>query len=270
MFRYGFPRRRSAPSVSITARSAFISATIPRKCHVQRVRGRNYYSDCSIPSVDRVVRDAENDNPQNRYVSPIAVFDAFRQARASRDWRKVFFCLTPDGQKNAVFEAFFGCAERGSEEDLATLKTYGLDEATLKDTLKNEYKARHGVYPDDATLLEAIDRQYGADAPGAGAIKNAAESEAAMLARKEAVVRNLVVVHVKDKAGFFEAAAKLSKRSVSPLGDLEWVIVRGDAATGSAKLTYIPTPGESPRIVKTHDKTFRFRKIDGGWLLDSL
>ena len=45
--------------------------------------------------------------------------------------------------------------------------------------------------------------------------------------------RDSVASHVKDKAGFFDAVARLSKGdSPSPLGDLEKVVVKGDTATG--------------------------------------
>jgi hypothetical protein len=96
--------------------------------------------------------------------------------------------------------------------------------------------------------------------------------------------RDAIVAHVKDKAGFFEAVVKYlhersakrhDERPVSPLADLEDLDVRGDTATGHAKETIVPNvaggesplvPGRSPQI---YEKPFAFRRINGGWLLDS-
>ena len=83
--------------------------------------------------------------------------------------------------------------------------------------------------------------------------------------------RDVVVANVKDKAGFFEAVAKLSEKDpVWPVGDLEQVVVQSDTATGRAKLTFVPSAGEPRPTVDKIDKTFKFRRVNGGWLLDSL
>ena len=96
---------------------------------------------------------------------------------------------------------------------------------------------------------------------------------------------DVVAAHVKDKAGFVEAVAKhfvesAAKRHtldpVDPLGDLEHLFVKGDIASGLAKITILPKvaggegplkPGQSPAV---YDKPFKFRRVNGGWLLDSL
>ena len=89
--------------------------------------------------------DKADTGTQKRYPSPTAVFDAYREARSKRDWRKCFSCLTPEEQNNAVFESFFECAESNSKESRAICKKYGLDEAALNDALEKTYKAKHGV-----------------------------------------------------------------------------------------------------------------------------
>lgn len=154
-----------------------------------------------------------------------------------------------------------------SKEELAILTKYCLDNATLAQTLTNEYKEKHGAYPeDDAALDGFLKMEYAADRAESGKVESGAEPGPV----PRAVVCNILAAHIKDKAGFFDAVAMLSKRPISPLGGLEQIIVRGDTAAGSAKLTYIPTPGESPRIVNPTDKAFRFRKVDRGWSLESL
>ena len=40
----------------------------------------------------------EGNNPQNRYISPTEVFDAYRKARDKRDACTVFSLLTPQTQ----------------------------------------------------------------------------------------------------------------------------------------------------------------------------
>jgi hypothetical protein len=204
-----------------------------------------------------------DDTQKKRYPSPAAVFDAYREARSGRDWRKCFSCLTSKVQDDAIFENVFACAEHDSKEERAILKKYGVDEATLTDTLKKEYKAKHGVYPDDATLNDALDKEYGADAAKSGAAQIGTKSGPPPVATNRDVMRNIVSTHVKDKAGFFEAnASLLEKNAITPLGDLEQIVVNGDTATGRANV--------GRQIEDKIYKSFRFRRVNGGWLLDSL
>jgi len=78
---------------------------------------------------------------------------------------------------------------------------------------------------------------------------------------------------VKDKAGFFDAVAKLRVDTIDPLGDLTQVAIKGNTATGRAKKTLIPMPGESPTppgsAPPVYEKTVEFRRINGGWLIDT-
>jgi hypothetical protein len=58
------------------------------------------------------------------YTSPVAVFDESRAALKKRDWRMYFACLTPDAQKDAIFETAFALGAGKTPEmdlDLAAL-----------------------------------------------------------------------------------------------------------------------------------------------------
>jgi hypothetical protein len=91
----------------------------------------------------------------------------------------------------------------------------------------------------------------------------------------EQLWRAAVVAHIKDKAGFVEAVATLSKDPVwPPLGELDRLFVQGDTATGHAKETLVPRPGEPPpkpgKSPLVIDTTVGFRRVNGGWLIDSV
>src|SRR4051794_9661804 len=77
-----------------------------------------------------------DDGPPKRYPSPKAVFDAYREACARRDWRRCFSLLTREIQDGVVFEVYFGCNIRDSKESRAILKRYGVDDATMTSYLR--------------------------------------------------------------------------------------------------------------------------------------
>ncbi len=62
---------------------------------------------------------AGDGSSKGSYQSPTAVFNAYRQAGAKRDLRKLFSCYTPRVQDGVVFDSFFASAERNSKEDIA-------------------------------------------------------------------------------------------------------------------------------------------------------
>ena len=186
-----------------------------------------------------------------RYPSPTAVFDAYREAREKRDWCKCFSLLTPEAQNDALFESFFACGMHDSKESRAILKKYGLDDAAVGDALRKKYKEKYGIDIDTAE--------------GAASVALLGDSDRDLLV-------DVVAAHVKDKAGFFEAEInQFEKNPVSPLGDLDQLVIDDDTATGRAATPgfHYETPGKTPR--KVEDKTykaFHFRRVNGGWLLD--
>ena len=160
-------------------------------------------------------------------------------------------CLTPEAQNEATFEVFFACAESNSERDLAIAKKY-VDLASIDGDYDKRYKEKHGVDLGKHRAGHENDPNY---------VPPASDRD---------LLRDTVASHVKDKAGFFEAVARLSEGAPGPpLGDLEKLIVNGGTATGRAKIALPPKPGERPPTVHWLEKTFRFRRIDGGWLLNS-
>lgn len=211
------------------------------------------------------------------YPSPKAVFDAYREACARRDWRACFPLLSREGQDDAVFEAYFSLMmDPQDEQSYAVLKRYGVDETTLTRDLKREYKAKHGVEPaDDKALLDFLEKEYkakhGVDAPES---RDTWSRELDLWYRD--IWTDVLWRHIKDKAGFYAAAVNLAleKYPDPPLGDLEQVAVQNDTATGRVAFPsfhYETPPGKKTRKVEdTIYKTFYFRKVNRGWLLDSL
>lgn len=207
-------------------------------------------------SCARIEGDETSAGTRIRYQSPSAVFDAYREARAKRDWRKCFSCLTPETQNEAVFEVFFSCTESNSKESRAVVEKY-VDNAAASAEFEKKYKEKHGIDITETSKGHETDPTYTPPAPDRD------------------LLRDAVAAHVKDKAGFYDAAANLfAKTPASPLGDLKQMVVHDDTATGRVATPgfhYETPPGESPRKVEDKIyKPFEFRRVTGGWLLDSL
>ena len=160
---------------------------------------------------------AEDKTPA-RYPTPNAVFDAYRDARAKREWRTVFSTLTFKVQNDVVFECFFGCMEHGAKADGLVIQEY------LKGDIGGEYEKRYK-------------QEYGGHEHDPNFTPPPSDRD---------LLRDVVAEHVKDKAGFFDAVEKLHVDTIRPLGDLTQVAIKGNTATGRTKITHIPRLGESP------------------------
>ena len=221
----------------------------------------------------------EKVNPatEKRYESPKAVFTAYREARRDGDVRKIFSLWTPKVQDTAVFESFFACGERGGADtitghtaeanEISQLFGKYIDGRTLEEDYYKEYKKKHGVDLKKFMTEHQHDKAPVTPPP-----------------QDDQLWQDAVAAHIKDKAGFVAAVAKHFKERdakrhteppVLPLGDLEHLAVHGDTASGTAKETILPyvaggesplKPGETPPV---YEKPFKFRRMDGGWLIDS-
>lgn len=193
--------------------------------------------------------ETTNGTTQERYASPAAVFDAYRKARDEKDSRKVFSLLTPRKQNSMISGAFFFCAIRPSEETRAIVNRF-VDGTGLEDEYNRRYQEKHGI---DIAKFKAEHEQ---------------DPDYTPLPLDKDLQDEVFAGHVKDKAGFYEAAAKLADGRVHPLGRLEQVDIQGDTATGRAESRAIPPVDEPPRVMPSFYKTIRFKKINGGWLVD--
>jgi WD40 repeat protein len=196
-----------------------------------------------------------------RYECPEAVFWTYWRAYFRGDARKLFSLRTETRRNSIVFDAYFKCRENQDAETTrghrAAAAAIGqivgkyVDAATLEDDYQKQYKEKHGM---DLKELR-VDHQN--------------NKKPATLARHDDPLwRDIVAAHVKDKAGFVEAVAKYFQKrdpkqsdyyAITPLGGLEQLVVEGDTAKGRAKFTY-------PAI---YDEPFVFRRVNGGWLIDS-
>jgi hypothetical protein len=205
-----------------------------------------------------------DDKTQVRYPSAKAVFDAYREAREKREWGKLFSLLTPQAQKDAVFEDFFSCTMSNSGEAAAIIRKY-VDGAEANSEYEQRYKKKHGIDLAKHRAGHETDPKY------------------VPPEHDDQLWRDVVAAHVKDKAEFNAAVAKYfderdaerhEVEPVMPLGKLEHLVVHDDTATGSAKQTVLPRPGESPlkpgQAPPVYEKPFTFRRVNAGWLLDSL
>jgi hypothetical protein len=212
-----------------------------------------------------------DDTKSIHYQSPKAVFDAYREAQEKQEWRKLFSLLTPEAQKDAVFESFFACMERHGADAITRRDTEGMDRLIRK-------------YLDTSTLNEDFQKQY-EKKHGVDQVKSEADHQSDQKfvppPRDDQLWHDIVAAHINDKAGFYEAVAKYFDESaakrhegnqISKLGDLEQVVLHDDTASGQAKVTIMPRPGETKGggPPPAYDKPFKFRRIDGGWLIDSL
>lgn len=219
------------------------------------------------------------------YSSPDAVFDAYRQAHRSGNWRSFYFLFTLEVQRDMVFEAQFACGEVDGPALEAIQKKLGPTETETGKKYFEAYKRKHGHGEViDKFLAKAIPHWEAKDREAAGAKAEAAGTatppeEAALveaLPNDEELNRQAIYDATKDKVGFFEEVQKVLEngRNSNIIGDLRQVDIKDDKATGRAEITIVPTPGETPPKSggsrPPYDKPFKFRRINGGWLLDSL
>ncbi len=215
------------------------------------------------------------------YSSPTEVFDARRQAVRSGDWRAYYSLLTPEVQRYMPFETQFVCIMRNDPTLQAIQKKFGPTEAAAGKRYWEAYKRKHGhAELIDKALAKAIpyweskNKGAGGTETGQAGMVPPPPESAAMdaLPKDEELSRQAIYDATKDKVAFFAEVQKFIQKDRKPniIGDLEQVTIKGDTATGHAKITILPQPGDSLQKVRKTDKTFKFRRINGSWLLNSL
>ena len=200
------------------------------------------------------------DDPKS-YDSPQQVFDAYREANANGNYRSVFFCLTPAARDNALFRMYV--SHRNNPQMTAVTKKYGIemDEVSIK--YHQQYKTKHGKQHKAVSL------------DGTELIQPSLSSPpiAPHQLVDKALYRDVVCAEVSDKAGFYDAAAKITKTSddLPPVGKLQDLKVQGESAKGNANVTrivYSLRTGKLKKELDTYLETFHFRKAEGGWLIE--
>jgi hypothetical protein len=215
------------------------------------------------------------------YSSPTEVFDASRQAVRSGDWRGFYFQCTPEIQCDLVFEAVFTCGIKNDPTLNAIQKKFGPAETAFEKRYWEEFKRKHGhaelidkFFTKAIPYWELKDKRAGGTETGQAGMVPPPPKSAAMkaLPKDEELLRLALYDVTKDKVAFFAEARKFIGKDRKPniIGDLKQVTIKGDTATGRAKVTILPQPGDSLQKVRKTDKTFKFRRVNGSWLLDSL
>src|SRR5262245_12748820 len=188
---------------------------------------------------------------RSTYATPVAVFDAYRGARRKREWRKCFDCLTPESQKDMMFEIFFACAMSDSSEVAAMCKKYIGGRDTFNEDYERRYKEKHGVSIEEVRAKEQTEEPRGPTAT----------SDRDLLVE-------VLNAHIQDKAGFYESAANLLEQgeSYEPLGELKQLTVEGDTASGQAEsmMQHLSSSGDGvDKVVRSrYDKAIHFRKVN--------
>jgi hypothetical protein len=223
-----------------------------------------------------------NEPAFTKFDSPTAVFDAYRRADRNEEWRTLYFLFSPEVQRDVIFQFLFTCvAAENIPEVRAIRKKFGPREASTAILYYEAYKKKHGhAELIDKCLQEAIpywkakDEETDSNEQRAIIPPSCAAMDA--LPKDDALVRQAVYDATKDKVTFFVEVQKLDRKRAKPdiVGDLKDVAIKDDVATGRAKITVEPQVGEGAkepaRRPPSYEKTFKFRRINGGWLMDSL
>ncbi len=197
--------------------------------------------------------------PAQGYSSPRDAFNAMRSASDRKDWRTVFFSLTPNNQDAAVFGLFDSCTfcEEANAKVRAAMKRHGLELGKVFAEYGKGYRQKHGV---DLDKLSA----------------EAAKQPAPSLPPADGELLSKVVLKlVTDKAGFYAEASEAITPKVRDVlapdyGNLEGLTVSRDVATGWVTRTLYHLKAEPGKPeVKEADPPERvqccFRKLNGRW-----
>jgi hypothetical protein len=227
-------------------------------------------------------KEADPGPERKTYSSPNAVYDAYCLAVRTEDWRTLYFLHTPEAQRDMVFEAVFVCLMHDSEKPhplISVQEEYGASEAAFGKRYYEGYKKKHGhAELIDRYLAKAIPHWESND-KGAGGSETAQNdttepppefAAVSALPKDDELTRQALFDATKDKVRFFAEVQKIVSEGRKPtvFGQLEHIIIKGDTATGQARLTFSPSPGSMKQDVTESDRTIKFRRINGSWLMD--
>jgi hypothetical protein len=231
------------------------------------------------------------------YSSPKAVFHAYRNALNRHEWQSSFFCMSPKARRDLVFEAFvsFGLHQH-DPEFVGLLNKFGVDMKAMYAEYQKRYKKKHGTDTakaiGDRNRAAAKAAEYGNNhatkqpasertlATTSGAEQTPARCDHP---HDEDLYREVVGDQIKDNVGFFVEVTRLLTQmehdsptgDLSPeiLGDLEQVSVNDDVATGRAEVRHFHLEARNAeplrKVATTSYTTYRFRRLNGGWLIES-
>ncbi len=230
-----------------------------------------WLSIMSIAMCDHGAVD-EKEPVVKRYPAPQAVFEELREANQRGDWRSVYFLCTKQGQRDLVFEAVYLTGLRGGQtlEAMNEAKDkFGASDAELEKTYFEAYKNKHGHDDVIDKYLAKLNQYLESEAKGSEGSWPDKEGEAAHAFPPDRdLLRQTAYDATKHKVEFYVAIKEIDGRKHPPLiiGKLEQLVIHGDTATGHARISSEPTSGESS---VPYDKPYKFRKVSGGWLIDT-
>jgi hypothetical protein len=209
--------------------------------------------------------------------TPSERFDAFQKAGENGDWRAVFFCLTPEAQDDAIFEAYFACNMRLNDAKvLALLQSFGVSSDVVDKKYYEQYELKHGMSTPDSQR-EGVPAPLSSGASNASAILGSEESPAHRAPPLDQdLYRNVVLSLIADKAKFYDAACGILQngRTFPGRKNLRDLSITGDAATGIADTTMQhleSASGETPHEVQQQVAVkFYFRSVSGNWLIERM
>jgi len=185
------------------------------------------------------------------YASPAEVFGAYRQALARRKWQTAFFCLTPQSRMLAILEVFTNCQLHQDARIDALLKKHNVTPADVGADYDRRLQAKQAA---PNTSPDAREANAGPDLD---------------------LFSQILDERVANKVDFFAGLNELTNGpDALKLGALERVEVKQDQATGQAAVAIVhieQVTANGPQVRKNtwHVETFRFRKEQGSWLIET-
>jgi hypothetical protein len=230
---------------------------------------------CLAEGCERIKEPKQHNKPERGYESPREAFDAFKDASTRGDYRTQFHCLTPDDQGQALFwmVAAQADAETADPKTLESLRRNGPDWKTVDAEYRKEFRKKFGADPTCASQ----DIVRFSNPPLAKSIPDAASASAGVPpAFDGALLYEVVVKLIPDKAKLYEEVCGAYTETPPPMGELHNLNIKGDTAVGYLSEKSVAPAASSASGGDRHDKDdgegrifvpFRFRKLDGRWFV---